>query len=500
MAQPGSTDQKLVQSAVGGNRKAFRELFNRYFQALYNYALTLTRDPALAEDITQEAFIRAHTNLSKLGPPWNFHAWIFRLARNYFIDLIRKERDLEELEDERQVISAGPSPERETFSREVSDRVHSTLARLPERQREILDLRELQGFSYAEIGQIMELSDSNVKVSLHRARAAFQESYGISLLLEDPQGDCLEVGELLGSLHDGEDLLDREKFVKEHLKVCKACQKRRDLLIKQSAILGAFIPVVPPADLARRILEQIPGSAIGPSVPKSGKIKQILGFGGLAGMVGVTLFLAYNILFHTDRILPNFPGLGGGISTPAASPESLPEISGLPSPTPPAAMNSYSGPVPPAARCGLFEDLEVGAIFLNVRADTMTLPVYFRFEGPVPGLAEDPESLDIWRYEASLGQIRSSNCSLQGFEDRLYCIFHIPDSMPGTYQPLSLHLNDCEAPVVEFPRVSVPRIVVPESVPEKETTSCRANLNQSDCEAAGGMYYIFSRSSYCACP
>jgi hypothetical protein len=72
--------------------------------------------------------------------------------------------------------------------------------------------------------------------------------------------------------------------------------------------------------------------------------------------------------------------------------------------------------------------------------------------------------------------------------------------MPGTYQPLSLHLNDCEAAVVEFPRVSIPRIVVTESVPEKETTSCRADLNQADCEAAGGMYYIFSRSSYCACP
>lgn len=496
MAQPASSDQRLVQSAVRGNRKAFRELFDRYFQALYNYTLTLTRDPALAEDITQEAFIRAHTNLSKLGPPWNFHAWIFRLARNYFIDLVRKERDLEQLEDERQVISTGPSPEREAFSREVSDRVHSTLANLPDRQREILVLRELQGFSYAEIGQIMALSDSNVKVSLHRARSAFQESYGISLLLDDPQGDCLEVSQILDALHDGEELLDREKFVREHLKVCEACQKRRDLLIKQSAILGAFIPVLPPRGLAERILEQIPGAGASPAAPKPTQIKHILGYGGMAGLMGISLILAYNILFKTDRILPNFPGFGGGASTPAAISQNSPEESGLPTPTPSLDINPYSGPVPPAARCSAFDDLEVGAIFLNVREDTMTLPVYFRFEIPVPGLGDQVEDPEPYYYEASLGEVNSTNCSLQGFEDRLYCIFHVSEAMLGTYQPLSLHLKGCEAPVVAFPRVSVPRI----PVLEKVESTCKASLKQAACQAAGGYYISFSRAAYCVCP
>ena len=496
MAQPASSDQKLVQSAVRGNRKAFRELFDRYFQALYNYALTLTRDPALAEDITQETFIRAHNNLSKLGPPWNFHAWIFRLARNYFIDLIRKERDLEELEDERQVISTGPSPERETFSREVSDRVHSTLASLPDRQREILVLRELQGFSYSEIGQIMALSDSNVKVSLHRARSAFQESYGISLLLDDPQGDCLEVTRILDALHDGEELLDREKFVKEHLKVCEACQKRRDLLIKQSAILGAFIPAIPPRGLAERILGQIPGAPASPSAPKSAQIKHILGYGGMAGMLGISLFLAYNILFNTDRILPNYPGPGGVPYPPPAPSQGSLEESGLPTPTPSPDISPYSGPVPPAARCSFFDDLEVGAIFLNVREDTMNLPLYFKFEIPVPGLGDQVEGPEFYNYEAKLGEVSSSSCSLQGFEDRLYCIFRIPEAMLGTYQPLSLHLAGCEAPVAAFPRVSVPRI----PIPDKAESTCKASLNQAACQAAGGYYISFSRAAYCVCP
>ena len=134
MAQPGKPDVKLVQKAVQGNRKAFKELFDRHFQAVYNYALMLAGDPALAEDITQETFIRAHKNLHRLGPPWNFHAWVFRLARNYFIDQIRKERDLYPLEEDVQVISPRPSPEREQISKDAADRVHSTLGRLPVRQ------------------------------------------------------------------------------------------------------------------------------------------------------------------------------------------------------------------------------------------------------------------------------------------------------------------------------------------------------------------------------
>jgi len=98
MAQPLKPDRQLVQKAVKGNRKAFTTLFDRYFQSVYNFALMLSSTPALAADLTQEAFIRAHAKMHSLGPPWNFRAWIFRLTRNYFIDLTRKDRDVDPLE------------------------------------------------------------------------------------------------------------------------------------------------------------------------------------------------------------------------------------------------------------------------------------------------------------------------------------------------------------------------------------------------------------------
>ncbi|MEJ2127004.1 MAG: DUF373 family protein, partial [Candidatus Bathyarchaeota archaeon] len=84
--------------------------------------------------------------------------------------------ELTEVLEEFKVISPNPGPEKEAMLTEGAERVHHTLSTLPGKHREILMLRELQGFSYAEIGEILHISDANVKVSLHRARAAFQDA------------------------------------------------------------------------------------------------------------------------------------------------------------------------------------------------------------------------------------------------------------------------------------------------------------------------------------
>jgi len=344
MAQPSNPDLQLVQKAVNGNRKAFTTLFNRHFQSVYNFAIMLSRDPALAEDLTQEAFIRAHANLDRLGPPWNFRAWIFRLTRNYFIDLTRKDRDVDSLEEDTPVRSSGPGPERETMSREAADRVQNTLNKLSPQYREILVLRELNEFSYAEIGEILEIGDSNVKVSLHRARAAFQESYGIQLLLEDPEGECHEVTGLLEALHDNEELLDRDQFVREHLKVCPECRERRQMLIAQSVALGAFVPVIPPKALAERILKKTGSSPQGPAAQKPSLIKGIFGYGGGAAVLGAMVWIVYSLIFNTPKILPNFPGSENftpipEVLVPAAPTEAAAEVSPPlpPTPTPTSA-------------------------------------------------------------------------------------------------------------------------------------------------------------------
>ena len=497
MVQPINPEVQLVQKAVNGNRKAFTTLFNRYFHSVYNYALTLSHDPAMAEDLTQEAFIRAHANLARFGPPWNFRTWIFRLARNYFIDLIRKEHGVEPLEEGEHVISTSPGPEKETLNREVADRVQNTLNQLQVKHREILVLRELYDFSYAEIGEVLDISDSYVKVLLHRARAAFQESYGIRLLLEDPSEDCNEVAALLHALHDNEDILDQESFAREHLKNCAACQERRQWLISQTALFGAFIPMEPPQGLARRILQQTSGQGWWQAGKSSRRIRRVMGIGGGAAVLGVATWLVFALILNNGKILPNFPKNGNAPNQdPNTSVQPIPTASD-PEPTLPPTIPPV-GPVMALERCGLFEDPEISLVLLNIPADTMVLPLYYKIPGGVPGqVMENADNTGLWKFSAQLGAYESNKCSLQGFDDRLYCLFTLPDSAPGLALDLLLFLDECEDPVITMLGVSIPQ-PLPD---EQPALTCNRNLDQASCQAAGGTYIeARTTASYCDCP
>ena len=489
MAPAKNPDIKLIQKAVLGNRRAFTALFNKYFSAVYNFALMLSRDPAMAEDLTQEAFIRAHKKINNLGPPWNFRAWIFRLTRNYFIDQIRKEREVDPLEEGVPVKSTGPGPENKTMSKETADRVQGTLNRLGTQHREILVLRELNQFSYAEIGEILEISDSNVKVSLHRARAAFQESFGIQLLLEDPEGECQDVAALLGLLHDGEGLLDQDQFVKEHLKVCEACQKRRQLLIDQSLIFSAFIPVKPTKALSERILKNTVQKNAWQSPSTQQLIKVVLGYSGAAVGMGVLVWFVFTLIFNTEKILPNFPRNGDMPNTP--------EVLAPAAPTEPVDQPSPPTPSPTEYdRCSLFDGIEISLVLLNIREDSLNIPLYLKMGGGVPGGSkEEGGSETLLAYSASLGDIPAYKCDLQGFPDRLYCMFTLKPDMPGQEQVFQLTQEDC---VVYSQLVVLPTLPL-ES--QDQPVGCHAGLDAGECKIQGGDYRKINDTQYlCFCP
>jgi RNA polymerase sigma-70 factor (ECF subfamily) len=302
MPASNATEIDLVQRAARGDASAFTSLFERYFQSVYNYALSMCGDPAQAEDLTQEAFIRAHENLSKLGPPWHFRPWIFRMTRNLFIDLTRRSHPAEALDDSMPLPASGPSPESRAVIREVAERVRETLGEMSGKSREALVLRELHGLSYGEMAEVLDTTPAYVKTLLHRSRAQFQEAYGIRLLIEEPTEDCPEVAGLLHTLHDGEDLRDREAFVREHLKTCDACRERQRWLSTQSGLLAALVPSMPPPGLAERILRRTGGISGERARPKRGM--ETLGKPLLFG--GALIVVALGWLF--------FSGRGGGAS------------------------------------------------------------------------------------------------------------------------------------------------------------------------------------------
>jgi len=189
-------DKALAALAVAGRERAFRELLSRYERPVFSLVFRMVRDRELAEDLAQEAFIRAFNAIAKFNPQYKFSSWIFKIANNLTIDHLRKKRldtvsihgsphasNVEEEAQTRLIIeSTGERPDAYVENRELGAQIEMAIAQLrPEYQTATL-LRHVEGYSYEEISQIMDLPLGTVKTYIHRARIALKAS------LSDTQG------------------------------------------------------------------------------------------------------------------------------------------------------------------------------------------------------------------------------------------------------------------------------------------------------------------------
>ncbi len=141
--------------------------------------------------------------------------------------------------------------------------------------------------------------------------------------------------------------------------------------------------------------------------------------------------------------------------------------------------------------CDPFFEMELSLVVLPILEDIKVLPLYLKTEGGViPGLTPPPDDGQPWEYYATLGDHKSNSCGLQGFEDRLYCMFTVTPEMAGSVADFSLYLGDCENPVYTQLYVSIP-----------EMKTCTKDLGEADCKAAGGtMSTGVTTAPYCICP
>jgi len=169
-------DRELVKKAQAGSRDAFGALVEKYRVKMFNLAYSLTQDRAAADDLAQEVFIKAYLALPNFKFQSAFGTWLYRIAVNASKDFLRKETRVRKipLEDS----PPGTLMQEDTTSqiddaREKEKRkkmVHSALESLPEKYQVILTLRDIQGFPYGEISQMLEISPGTVDSRLHRAR------------------------------------------------------------------------------------------------------------------------------------------------------------------------------------------------------------------------------------------------------------------------------------------------------------------------------------------
>lgn len=183
-----ASDQKLVERVQKGDKGAFDLLVLKYQHKIVNLVMRYVRDPELALDISQEAFIKAYRALPRFRGESAFYTWMYRIAvntaKNHLAAQRRRPMDVElDLQDPEQYdlhakLKETDTPEGVALSDELQEAVERAIAALPEDLRTAIVLRELEGMSYEEIAQTMECPVGTVRSRIFRARDAIGKKVG----------------------------------------------------------------------------------------------------------------------------------------------------------------------------------------------------------------------------------------------------------------------------------------------------------------------------------
>ena len=190
MKSPPPDDKTLAAQAAEGRQGAFRKLLERYERPVFSLVYRMVRDRALAEDLSQEAFVRAFNAIGGYNPRYKFSSWIFKIAHNLTIDHLRRKRlDTISLDGSPDALTAdeqartrpivespGERPDAYVENLELGSEIEAAIGRLRPHYRTVTLLRHVEGYSYNEIAEIMELPLGTVKTYIHRARQELKEA------------------------------------------------------------------------------------------------------------------------------------------------------------------------------------------------------------------------------------------------------------------------------------------------------------------------------------
>ncbi len=255
------TDDRLAKMAAAGNQQAFAAIYERHHQALYRYCRSILGSDEDARDALQNTMLKALDALPGEQREIALRPWLFRVAHNEAISLIRRRPAPEAPLDE-----ASASSEFDPATRERLRTLLDDLAALPERQRSALVMRELSGLSYADLAAALACSPAAAKQAVYEARVTLHE------LTEGREMEC-EAARKAISARDGRVLRGRK--VRAHLRSCQSCRAFRSSIGNRSADLSLLAPPLP-AGAAANMLQGLLGAGGG----------SIGGGGGFAGVIG----------------------------------------------------------------------------------------------------------------------------------------------------------------------------------------------------------------------
>jgi RNA polymerase sigma-70 factor (ECF subfamily) len=180
-------DAQLIDQALAGQSASFGRLVTRYQDRLYNSVLHVIGSADEAHDVVQDAFVQAFVKLESFSRQAAFYTWLYRIAFNLAVSRRRRQRPVASVEQTKQLTGAEPigrddAPTERLERQERAAEVRAALAALPEEYRAVIVLREIDGYDYESIGEILDLPVGTVRSRLHRARTQLREQLKTVLL------------------------------------------------------------------------------------------------------------------------------------------------------------------------------------------------------------------------------------------------------------------------------------------------------------------------------
>ena len=179
-------DVDMLRAVLAGDTTAYRGLVEKYQGRVYSMTYGMLRNREDACDVTQEAFVKAYNNLESFRLESSFYTWLYRIAMNLAIDLLRKRKrrgttsfdeDIAAKDTDGGIadIHHGDSPRKALERKQLFKRIMDAMERLPDDQRQVVLLRELDGLSYKEIAEVMQIPEGTVMSRLFYARKKLQK-------------------------------------------------------------------------------------------------------------------------------------------------------------------------------------------------------------------------------------------------------------------------------------------------------------------------------------
>ena len=176
---------KRIKQVLKGDQNAFSDIVNLYQHKLYQICYRMLGNKQEAEDIAQEAFVRAYINLHTFDQKRKFSTWLYRIATNLCIDRLRKKQTDDYLDADvagtdgldmySHIASDEQLPEEQALQMELQDRIQYEISRLPDKYRTVIVLRYIEELSLQEISEILDMPLGTVKTRIHRGREALRK-------------------------------------------------------------------------------------------------------------------------------------------------------------------------------------------------------------------------------------------------------------------------------------------------------------------------------------